>query len=339
MPSDQVMQDPLSDILSAMRVSRARTFRFESNKPYSLHFPEGQHLTYGTVVSGSFELCPVGIPPIRVAAGDCWLLTDGTAYITRTGDVPPIDGKSFFEANRDEAGIIRFGDGEPDLVVIGGRFSLDDVGAEWLRLALPLLIHIPGGSPAAVPLRATLAVLRHEAGSRAIGEKLVVARIAEILFVQALRAHLMLRGEQERSWLAGLTDPRLGRALRAFHAAVADNWTIARLAAEAGMSRSSFAEYFRRRSGLTPMEYVARWRLFRIRRALLEDNRPFAVAAADNGWQSRTSCSRAFRALFGTSPQQLRAHGGEGRAAAMIANSCLRSSKPSDYAHTSLPRP
>ena len=308
-PSDETIQDPLSDILSAMRVSRARTFLFESNRPYALHFPEGQHLTYGAVVSGSFELCPDGIPPIHVSAGDCYLLTDGTAYTTRTADVPPIDGKRFFAANRDESGIIRFGDGVPELVVIGGRFSLDDVGAEWLRLALPLLIHIPAGSPAGVPLRATLAVLRYEAGNRAIGEKLVVARIAEILFVQALRAHLMLHGEQERSWLAGLADPRLGRALRAFHAAIAENWTIARLAAEAGMSRSSFAEHFRRRIGLTPMDYVARWRLFRIRRALLEDNRPFAAAAADNGWQSRTSCSRAFRALFGASPQQLRARG------------------------------
>ncbi|WP_249128661.1 AraC family transcriptional regulator [Bradyrhizobium lablabi] len=307
-PSRQTTLDPLSDILSAMRVSRARTFRFESNRPYSLHFPEGQHLTYGAVVSGSFELCPDGIPSVRVSAGDCYLLTDDTAYITRTAEVPPVDGKCFFEAHRRKSGIIRHGDGEPELVVIGGRFSLDDVGAEWLRLALPLLIHIPAGSPEGVPLRATLAVLRHEAGSGSIGEKLVVARIAQILFVQALRAHLVLHGEQERSWLAGLTDPRLGRALRAFHAAIAEDWTIARLAAEAGMSRSSFAEHFRRRSGLTPMDYVARWRLFRIRRALLEDNRPFAVAAADNGWQSRTSCSRAFRALFGASPQQLRAH-------------------------------
>jgi AraC-like DNA-binding protein len=284
------------------------TVRFESSGPYAMRFPGAEHLKYGAVLSGSVELCPDGAPPIHISAGDCYLLTNGSAYTTRTADVPPIDGKSFFEANRDEAGIVRFGEGVPEKVVIGGRFTLDDVGAEWLRLALPPVIHIPAASPAAIPLRATLAVLGHEAGSGAVGEELVVARIAEILLVQALRAHLTLHGEQQRSWLAGLADPRLGRALRAFHAAIAEDWTIVRLAAEAGMSRSSFAEHFRRRSGLTPMDYVARWRLFRIRRALLEDDRPFAAAAADNGWRSRTSCSRAFRELFGVSPQQLRTH-------------------------------
>lgn len=306
-PSVQRSHDPLSDILSAMRVSRVVTVRFESSGPYAMRFPDFRHLKYGAVLSGSVELCPDGAPPIRVEAGDCYLLTHGGAYTTRTADVPPIDGKSFFEANRDASGIVRFGDGTPEKVVIGGRFTLDDIGAEWLRLALPPVIHIPSASPAAAPLRATLDVLSHEAGSGAVGEELVVARIAEILLVQALRAYLTSHGEHQRSWLAGLADPRLGRALRAFHAGVAESWTIARLAAEAGMSRASFAEHFRRRTGLTPMDYVARWRLFRIRRALLDDHQPFAVAAADNGWQSRTSCSRAFRTLFGVSPQQLRA--------------------------------
>ncbi|HQS46582.1 helix-turn-helix domain-containing protein [Xanthobacter sp. VTT E-85241] len=79
------------------------------------------------------------------------------------------------------------------------------------------------------------------------------------------------------------------------------------------MSRSSFADIFRRRTGLTPMDYVARWRLFRIRAEIMQTDRPIAIIAEENGWRWRTSCSRAFQDLFGVSPRKAEA-GATGRA-------------------------
>lgn len=302
------MRDPLSDILTAMRVTSGVPVRFESTGGYAMRFPAFEHLKFGALLSGTLELCPAQSPPLRLAAGDCYLLTDGLPYISRTADVPPIDGTHYFQEHREPSGTVRFGSGPPEKIVIGGRFTFDAVGAEWLRAALPTAIHILASAPSAAPLRATLELLQHEVGTDAAGEELVVARLADILLVQALRAHLTAHGQQQPNWLAALIDPRLGRALRAFHGAVGEDWTVARLAAEAGMSRSSFAARFNARAGLSPMEYVGRWRLFRIRRAVMETSRPFGLLAEDNGWKSRTSCSRAFRQLFGVSPQSLRTH-------------------------------
>ncbi|WP_425415851.1 helix-turn-helix transcriptional regulator [Pelobacter seleniigenes] len=87
---------------------------------------------------------------------------------------------------------------------------------------------------------------------------------------------------------------------------MAEDWTVAGLAPEAGMSQSSFADSFRKRTGLTPMQYVAQWRLFGIRRALLESDQSFSIIAENHGWKSRTSCSRAFQKLLAISPQSLR---------------------------------
>lgn len=300
------MRDPLSDILSTMCVSRVLPVRFESRGAYAMRFPAYEHLKFGAVLTGTLELRPNQGQPLRLSAGDCYLLTDGKPYATRTADVPETDGEQYFKEHRDSSGVVRFGDGTPEKVVIGGRFTFDGVGADWLRLALPPVIHVPAGAPPAAPLRETLKLLRFEVGGNAAGEELVVGRLADILLVQALRAHLASARELQPSWLAGLVDPRLGRALRAFHNAIAEAWTLGTLAAEAGMSRSSFADNFRKRTGLTPMQYVARWRLFRIRRALLESDQPFSIIAEENGWRSRTSCSHAFRKLFGVSPQSLR---------------------------------
>jgi transcriptional regulator GlxA family with amidase domain len=122
-----------------------------------------------------------------------------------------------------------------------------------------------------------------------------------------LRAHFAVVGPEQANWLAGLADPRIGRALRCFHDDVAAEWTVARLAAGAGMSRSSFAERFTAKVGVTPVDYLTSWRMHRVRKALIDSDLTFAEIAARNGYRSRTSCSQAFRRMFGHSPHDLRA--------------------------------
>lgn len=306
--SKRASVDPLSDILTLLTVERVATLRFESRGPYALRFGPYEHIKFGAVLFGEVWLTVEGeVEPLWLRSGDCYLLTDGRAYRTMTTpDAPEIDGNAFFAARQDDAGVVRLGDAPPDKVVLGGRFVFDAEGAEWLREALPPIIHIPASSPAAASLRGTLALLGAETGGGAPGEAVVVDRLADILLVQALRAHLATAEPGRASWLAGLSDLRIGRALRSFHNDVGGDWTVARLAAEAGMSRSSFAERFHARVGLAPLDYVTRWRMQRVRRALNEGDLPFATIAARNGYRSRTSCSRSFRRTFGYAPHDLR---------------------------------
>ena len=300
--------DPLSDILATLVVDRAIPLRFESRGPYAMRFAGYEHIKFGAVLAGGFSLQPEGeSASIRLKAGDCYLLTDGRPYRTFNRDnEPEIDGTAFFEAARDADGIVRLGEGTPDKVVIGGRFVFDREGAVWLREALPRVIHIEAGAPQAAPLRGTLELLGAETGAGAPGEAVVIGRLADILLVQAIRAHLATAAPQTANWLAGIADPRIGRAMRRFHADVAADWTVASLAAAAGMSRSSFAEQFRMRVGMAPLDYLTRWRMYRVRRALLETDLAFAEIAERNGYRSRTSCSQSFKRLYGHPPGDLR---------------------------------
>jgi len=124
----------------------------------------------------------------------------------------------------DQDGVVRLGSEPPDKIVIGGRFAFDKEGAEWLRGALPTKIHIPASSPAAGPLSATLSLMRSEPCGTALGNTIMFDRLADILLIQAIRAHLAMAGPQAASWLYGLTDPRIGAALRRFHSDVAADW-------------------------------------------------------------------------------------------------------------------
>ena len=73
------------------------------------------------------------------------------------------------------------------------------------------------------------------------------------------------------------------------------------------MSRSSFAERFRQRVGVPPLDYLTKWRMARVRRALIDTDLAFATIAARNGYQSRTSCSQSFKRVYGYAPGTLRA--------------------------------
>jgi AraC-like DNA-binding protein len=302
--------DPLSDILTMFTVQKVATIRFESAGSYALRFASYEHIKFGAVLTGHVRLWVEGNPnPLELGPGDCYLLTDGLPYRTSNADnAPELDGNSFFAGARGEDGIIRLGDGPPDKVVIGGRFVFDEEGATWLREALPPMIHIKANSPTAAPLRTTLALLGIEVGGGAPGESVMVDRLADILLIQALRAYLAESGPEQAGWLAGLADPKLARALRAFHKDVAVDWSVASLASAAGMSRSSFADRFKTIVGVSPLDYVTRWRMMRIRHALMRSDLAFSTIAANNGYRSRASCSQTFKRVFGQAPQDLRGY-------------------------------
>lgn len=302
--------DPLSDILTMFTVQKVATIRFESAGPYALRFGAYDHVKFGAVLTGQLRLWVQDNPvPLELGPGDCYLLTDGLPYRTsNSDDAAELDGNDFFAGARGEDGIVRLGDGPPDKIVIGGRFVFDQEGVAWLREALPPMIQIRATSPAAAALRDTLRLLGAEAGGGAPGESVIVDRLADILLVQALRAWLAGQGKTRAGWLAGLADRRLSRALRSFHEDVAADWSVASLAAAAGMSRSSFADRFKTVVGIPPLDYLTRWRMLRIRRALISTDLPFSTIADNNGYRSRTSCSQAFKRQFGYAPHDLRGH-------------------------------
>jgi AraC-like DNA-binding protein len=125
-----------------------------------------------------------------------------------------------------------------------------------------------------------------------------------MMLVQALRLYLASSAGTAVGWLAGLADRQLSKAINAIHANPAQRWTLQELAATSGMSRSSFAEKFRRTVGMPAMEYLAQWRMLLAAERLQNGKDPISVIAPSLGYESEAAFSTAFKKIMGVSPRQ-----------------------------------
>lgn len=175
-----------------------------------------------------------------------------------------------------------------------------------LARALPSLIALP---LARVPgLEAALGLLFAETEHQRCGQRLLADRLFEVVLLQLLR--WLLDHPQESGsnpgLIAGLSDPRLARALTAMHEAPGEAWTLERMAQCAGMSRTAFANAFRAGVGQTPAEYLAAWRMA-LAQSRLRQGQPIKRLAEELGYANPSALSRAFTARVGVSPREWRA--------------------------------
>ncbi len=168
--------------------------------------------------------------------------------------------------------------------------------------ALPALVLLP--LRAVTGLQPALDLLFAETDRPRCGSRLLADRLFEVVLIQLLRwivDHPQAAGVSGGLFM-GLHDPRLARAIVALHAAPQDDWPLARMAEQAGMSRSAFAEAFRAATGCTPAAYLTDWRLT-LASAALRAGRPQKLVAAELGFSNGSSLSRAFKQRFGRSPR------------------------------------
>ena len=196
------------------------------------------------------------------------------------------------------------GGGGPDRARIVCCFlGCDERPFNPLLRALPRTIHLSGGhNEAASGWLATLMnIAVRESGSARAGRDNILARMSELMFVEAIRRHIETLRVAQTGWLAGLRDPVVGQALAALHAEPALAWTVESLARAVGVSRSVLADRFAEMVGLPPMQYLALWRMQRASRLLLEGE-PVAEVATAVGYESEAAFSRAFKKLVGEAP-------------------------------------
>jgi len=241
-----------------------------------------------------------GVTPIPTPAGV------GQLHLIRSGTV------------RVEAGRKRFTIDEPTLLfyarplahrfVTDARRGADMVCAEVefnggavnpLVQALPDCVVLPLAEldDAAI----VLDLLFREAFGAQCGRQSVIDRLFEVVLVHVLR-RLMQTGAVRDGLLAGMSHPRLHKALVAAHEDPAKAWSLESLASCAGMSRSSFAAAFKETVGVSPGEYLASFRLS-LAQNMLRRGQPLKNVALDVGYGSAAALSRAFKAGVGSSPR------------------------------------
>jgi transcriptional regulator GlxA family with amidase domain len=130
----------------------------------------------------------------------------------------------------------------------------------------------------------------------------LLAKLAELLFVEAVRRYLDSLPPDQTGWRAGIADPMIGRALAQLHHRLDRRWTAEELAHSVGMSRSAFADRFTRLMGETPMRYLAQQRLQLAAKHLEAPGASIARIAFQAGYESEAAFNRAFKREFGSPP-------------------------------------
>jgi AraC-like DNA-binding protein len=177
--------------------------------------------------------------------------------------------------------------------------------------ALPRIFKVDmRNDPRSAWLESSLRLAAMEAAEWRVGSAIVLARLSELLFVEAVRRCIDAMATDRNGWLAGTADRFVGRALAMLHAQPAHGWTVDELARKTGLSRSALAQRFTQLLGQPPMQYLARWRLQIAAHELRNGTQPLAAVAGRVGYESEAAFNRAFKREFGMPPASWRrSHG------------------------------
>ena len=297
--------DVLTDVLNSLRLHGTLYCRSILRAPWCLAFGATRAATFHVIEGGSCWLTIEGQPtPIPLAGGDVIVLPRGAAHqISSDPALPPVVTIQLDNEVPDACEVRQVDGAGPQTVLLCGLFDYaQDNGHPLLGLLSPLL-HISGEQGQLVPwLDATLKFLASEAGSQQPGAVTLTRRLADILFIQIVRAWVVQAGKAARGWLGALHDPQIGAALGAIHRNPAHPWTVEALAMEVAMSRSGFAARFTALVGETPLQYVTNWRMRAAAGMLQHGALGTAEIAHRVGYGSEIAFSKAFKRTLGVAP-------------------------------------
>ena len=293
-----------------LRLTGTLYCRAEMSAPWGLVMPDlVESMMFVIVTSGKGWLVMDGQEPMLVGQGSMVLLPHGNSY--RLLSHPDADAVPLFdvpvETVSERYEIMHHGGGGEITRATSGVVQFDHVAAKRLVSLLPQVLRVDAwDDDAGNWIQSTLALIAREASAMRPGGETVMTRLADILVIQAIRAWLDAAPEANLGWLAALRDRQVGRALAVMHRRPEQDWSVAELAGEAGMSRSAFSARFTEMVGQPAAQYLAQWRLHLARARLLETREPVAAVARRAGYQSEAAFGRAFKQFFGVPPGGVR---------------------------------
>ncbi len=259
---------------------------------------------------GEFDQAPLFC--CVVLEGKLRYTVDGVALVVEAGDFVLIPALSKFSASsfevpsdhewQSEPELLENGEhrngllsGEADVRTLVGFCNLTSPDSALLLTLLPKLVHIRGD----LRLSSLVQLVIDESRSQRPAKEVVLERLLEVLLIEALRSSNNAATSQ--GLLRGLADIRLASALRRIHENPEERWTVALLAKESAMSRSTFFERFSVALGVTPMEYLLSWRMA-LARNFLQHKKTIAEVAALVGYSSSSTFTVAFARHTGMPP-------------------------------------
>jgi AraC-like DNA-binding protein len=301
--------DVLTDMLQRSRAHGAAFSHSTARGEWGVRFPRGATLAIHGILGGeAFAWTDRPEDAHRVLTGDIVLVRGPSAQHMAHApgahlvafDAHPTAGPPGGARRMD------FGSpsGHPTTFFCGAyRFEGDLCGGLLAGLPDLTVVRPRAGSG----LRATLDIFAGELLQQAPGQQALLDSLLDVILVQALREQLAADLEAAPAWFRAMADPGIGAALRAIHAEPRRPWTVAGLAAEASLSRASFARRFTRLLGLAPLTYVTNWRMALAREQLRIGDTGLAAVARSLGYASEYSFAAAFKRHHGIAPGRWRA--------------------------------
>lgn len=308
----------LSDVITVARTGRPRSAYVRWHAPWGQQFAAVPGSAgFQVVLEGSCWLLLPHAEPLRLAAGDVLFLPQGsghtladhparaaTASVCRPDDAEP-------SASYASDSVDRLGQAGPVTVVLCGAYQLDPSRTHPLLLTLPDRVHLPADPNRHPELHAAVRLLATEVAHPRPGVGATVPALLDTLLMYILRIWL---AEQPvhggtTGWAAALNDPATSAALHAVHHNPAAPWTVATLAAEAGLSRAAFARRFAELVGQPPLGYLTWWRMTTAARLLRSTQAPLHSIASQVGYTSEFAFANAFKRMQGLPPGAYRRAG------------------------------
>jgi AraC-like DNA-binding protein len=307
--------DVLGDVLNSLRITGSILLNDDYAPPWALSIPDFETLAvllksgsgvrviaFHFVQRGYIEITGDDDIPRVVEAGEIVICFGGAAHTISQGgclNATPVEELlTGGENNFKPSGVREVHSAS----LICGVFLMHDIELNPLYSSLPAFLHIsPEGNNSDNVFPLILNRMVQEVQHRTFGSSYVVERLLEIVCAEALRSRQITVAETT-GWLSGLRDPVVGRAIVMIHADPGARWSVGRLANGVAMSPSRFSARFTATLGISPMAYVARWRMNIACRRLQGTQQSINEIAFSLGYENLSAFSRTFKRHTGVTP-------------------------------------
>lgn len=317
---DRNPMDMLSDVLKTLRLEGAVFLNAEFTAPWCIWSRFGLTSVRERLAGAEYVVffhflmegrCRLRLPDstevIDAVAGDLVLFTKDERHLMGSDlYLAPVEAAGLAGANSASAPDfiqMRHGGGGAVTRIVCGYLACSRDVYRPLLEALPRMVRIAiGDGPAATLLRDLLQLGVRESSASRPGAESMLAKLSELMFVEALRRYVETLPPEGMGWLAGVRDAQVGRALALMRTDPSRAWTVAGLAREVALSRSALAERFVALMGEPPIQYLMRRRLALAAQMLRTGGEAIVRVAERSGYESEAAFSRAFKREFGMPP-------------------------------------
>jgi len=297
--------DLLSDILESIRLRKLKAVIYPkitvSKNLWGIEVPEDNSSQFWRLLKGTCYLKVSGQTAVKMEKGEIFFIPHGASHqISGNPQNKCVPAAQYGKALRNGTPLFK-GDDE-ETVLMGGHFEMDPSFRHPFIHSLPKLIHITAmQSELCFWLNNVAIFMNEEISDEQAGTKLILARLADIIFILIVRAYLN-QEKIEQGFLMALKDERISNSLKSMHESPEKEWTVEQLAITAGMSRSLFSKEFKRAVGETPLSYLTNWRIIKSKEFLSATKENISEVAAKVGYQSEAAFNRLFKAKVGVTP-------------------------------------